>query len=727
MSSDNSSISMEVADQAINDQPKSENVDKTSNEEQSKSDNVALETDQKDLYAYLDHDFTTERFKLEVRGLPKFYGFGEFRKFLNEKLQLDASKIKPPKRGSGWAYICFRSEKSRDDAIKALHGVEWKKAKLSAQVAKPAPDPFIKRKMERKNAKPTPEDPTVDMSPETRVRLSTTPLYDMPYADQLKSKQKEIGIIVKTMCQQILNVNEDLKGWFDKQRKRYEGFPCELGEIVHSNTTDGYRNKCEFTIGMDVTGTKKMIGFRLASYASGSVAIGPIDELRHIPQKMKTAIKILEKFICDSDLAVFDPTTHQGYWKLVTARTTRLDHLMLIIGINPQSMTEEDLKNLQKKLKEFFEEPCNAEVGVTSLYFQTIVKKEAGGKGGGEIVHLSGSHYIEEQLLGMTFRISPEAFFQVNTLAAEELYKTAIELAKPLENTALLDVCCGTGTIGLSFAKHCDEVFGIEMIPTAIHDAKVNATQNTINNSEFFIGKAEDLLIPVINRTTQPNIVAIVDPPRAGLHQRALIALRKAKKLNKLVYISCDPKAAIKNLVDLARPNSKQYHGDPLVPVKAVPVDMFPHTKHCELIIYLERFSLIQKREQEKVQVKVNNIEEEKEKVEEQIIDLENQKLVEKLWEKVSNIEKETNKLEEKANNVENEVDTFFKEQNKIVEKAKNIEEGQVIDLVKESEKFAEKTKDMRNQVEKYKEELNVLRKEALELIEQVKKKRRIE
>lgn len=75
--------------------------------------------------------------------------------------------------------------------------------------------------------------------------------------------------------------------------------------------------------------------------------------------------------------------------------------------------------------------------------------------------------------------------------------------------------------------------------------------------------------------------------------QKALVSLRKAKRLKKLIYISCDPNAVIKNLVDLARPNSKQYFGEPLVPVKAVPVDMFPHTKHCELILYLERFSLL--------------------------------------------------------------------------------------------------------------------------------------
>jgi len=193
----------------------------------------------------------------------------------------------------------------------------------------------------------------------------------------------------------------------------------------------------------------------------------------------------------------------------------------------------------------------------------------------------------------MTFRISPEAFFQINSLGAEALYKTAIELANPSSDTALLDVCCGTGTIGLSFSKHCDEVLGIEIVPNAIKDAKKNAELNNITNCEFFAGKAEDILQPVINRTTKSNVIAIVDPPRAGLHQRALVSLRKAKRLKKLVYISCDPNAAIRNLVDLARPNSKQYHGEPLVPVKAVPVDMFPYTKHCELVLYLERFSLL--------------------------------------------------------------------------------------------------------------------------------------
>lgn len=117
----------ESKDSVVKDEPK-ENAAK-----QEPKENVA---NGEGLYDYLDRDdFTTEKFKIEIRGLPKHYGIGEFKKFLNEKLELNANKIKPPKRGSGWAYICFRSEESREKAIKLLNGIEWKHAKLTARVS----------------------------------------------------------------------------------------------------------------------------------------------------------------------------------------------------------------------------------------------------------------------------------------------------------------------------------------------------------------------------------------------------------------------------------------------------------------------------------------------------------------------------------------------------------------------------------------------------------------
>ncbi|EFN75142.1 tRNA (uracil-5-)-methyltransferase homolog A [Harpegnathos saltator] len=550
---------------------------------------------EKDPYAYLERDdFTSEKYKIEVRGLPKYYGIGEFKKLLNEKLDLQLCKVKPPRKGnkaSGWLYVCFRSEECRQRAISTINGTLWKNSKLTAQVAKPAPDPFVKKKLETASKRFKSDEENQNCSPMERIKLSTTPLWNMPYENQLEFKQKEMRSILIKIGQQMLKESRGLTDWINSQRKLYNGLPCELQNILSANVTEAYRNKCEFTIGRGSERNEIMIGFRLSSYTSGSTAVGPIDDLCHIPQNMKTAVKILETFICESDLEPFNPVDHSGYWRQVAARTTRAGHLMLIVGIHPQDLSGDELEKLRSQLRTFFETGEGAKACVTSLYFQTIDKKGIGGESNDTLYHVSGTEYIEETLLGMKFRVSPQAFFQVNTLGAEVLYKAVIDLAESTTDTALLDVCCGTGTIGLCFSKHCGEVLGIEVIPDAIKDAKENAIKNGVTNCEFFVGKAEDILSPVIQRATRSNITAVVDPPRAGLHQKALLTLRKVKKLSRLVYISCDPRAAMKNLVDLARPSSKQYLGEPLVPVKAIAVDMFPHTKHCELILCLERLS----------------------------------------------------------------------------------------------------------------------------------------
>ena len=129
-------VTDDVKENTVNETPKENAVDEKS--EKNAKDEAKEKTENgENVYAYLERDSsTTEKFKIEIRGLPKHYGIGEFRKFLNDKLQLKASKIKPPKRGSGWAYVCFRSEESRKKAITAINGVEWKRAKLTAQVKK---------------------------------------------------------------------------------------------------------------------------------------------------------------------------------------------------------------------------------------------------------------------------------------------------------------------------------------------------------------------------------------------------------------------------------------------------------------------------------------------------------------------------------------------------------------------------------------------------------------
>lgn len=551
-------------------------------------------------YAYIDRaDFTSEKFKIEIRGLPKFYGIGELKKLLNDKLKLGSNKVKPPARGSYWVYVCFRSEEERQNALVALNGYVWKNKTLTAEIAKPAPDPLVKKRRQetRKNGEcedDAKKQKTNYRSQEEWLKASTIPLWNVPYDKQIEQKQENIRQILVKMGHEILKGNPALKPWIELQRSKYHGLPCELWDVRASPVCDGYRNKCEFTVGINEETGERTVGFRLGSYVQGFTGVGPVDCLRHIPDRMKEAAKAFEKYVRSSDLGVFNPETHEGYWRQLMARlSTGTDQLMLVVGMHPQSLSEEELHTVKEQLKSFFTQGEGKNCNVASLYFQHIMRRQAG-KELPPLEHLMGETHIYETLLGLKFRVSPEAFFQINTSAAEVLYNSVAELACPTEDTTLIDICCGTGSIGLCLAKKCGQVLGLELLAQAVNDAKSNAENNGVTKCNFFVGKAEDSLSSVISRAVKEDILAVVDPPRAGLHQRALVQLRRTEKLRKLVFLSCDPKAAVKNFVDLSRPTSKMYHGAPLVPVCAVPVDMFPHTSHCELIIYFERVDLSQ-------------------------------------------------------------------------------------------------------------------------------------
>jgi len=203
---------------------------------------------------------------------------------------------------------------------------------------------------------------------------------------------------------------------------------------------------------------------------------------------------------------------------------------------------------------------------------------------------LFGDPTIVEKLWKFNISISPESFYQVNSKAAEALYGNVCHVASIDFNTTVLDICCGTGTIGICLAKHSGEVFGIELVLDAVRDATKNAEKNEVgSNCKFFAGRAEDLMDIVIAKSTRDKIVAVVDPPRAGLHSRVIQCIRKTDKIKSLVYVACDVRAAMKNFLDLCRPTSKAYRGVAFLPTKVLPVDMFPHTPGIEYVILFER------------------------------------------------------------------------------------------------------------------------------------------
>ncbi|XP_063227966.1 tRNA (uracil-5-)-methyltransferase homolog A-like [Bacillus rossius redtenbacheri] len=551
-----------------------------------------------DPYAYLDRcGFSSEKFKIEIRGLPKFYGIGELKKLLNSKLQLGSNKIKPPKKRSNWLYVCFRSDADRQAAIVALNGHTWKGSVLQAFEAKPAPDPLVnKRNHEMEDnvdggeAKKLKVDD--EKSLEERLRDSTTPLWNVTYCQQLEDKQKKVRSLLLSLSRDIVKANPTLAPWIKSQKAKHEGLPCELLPIRPSPVQDGYRNKCEFTVGLNEVTGEPTVGFRVGSYVRGFTGVGSVDCLKHVPQRMKEVAKLFEQFVRQSDLGVYNPETQEGNWRQLTVRLAhRTSQLMLIVGIHPQSLPDSSIDELKTGIRNFFQDGPERVGNVSSLYLQ-LIKKTMSGEEPPPLQHILGETHVLEELSGLRFRVSPQAFFQVNTPAAEVLYGAVAELAAPAPGAAVLDVCCGTGTIGLSLAQKTGQVLGIELSSQAVADAKENAALNQITNCEFFEGRAEDIMGSVISRVTGKDILATVDPPRPGLHQKALIQLRRAEKLKKLVFMSCDPKAAFKNFVDLARSSSKTFQGLPFVPVRAVAVDMFPHTVHCELVVLFERLDV---------------------------------------------------------------------------------------------------------------------------------------
>jgi 23S rRNA (uracil1939-C5)-methyltransferase len=199
---------------------------------------------------------------------------------------------------------------------------------------------------------------------------------------------------------------------------------------------------------------------------------------------------------------------------------------------------------------------------------------------GGDTRTLKGASFLEEELAGLRFRISPDAFFQTNTEMAERLYGAAAEFAALSGREKVLDLFSGIGTISLVLALDAAEVWGVELVEDAVADAIQNAKLNGVDNARFFAGDVRLVMRELLERSGSPDVV-VVDPPRAGLSQKVVRRIIEAEA-KRIVYVSCNP-------TTLA-PNARQLVDDGGYALKAVrPVDMFPQTPHIECVALLER------------------------------------------------------------------------------------------------------------------------------------------
>uniref|UniRef100_A0A8C8S1S6 tRNA (uracil(54)-C(5))-methyltransferase n=1 Tax=Pelusios castaneus TaxID=367368 RepID=A0A8C8S1S6_9SAUR len=548
-----------------------------------------------DMYRYIKGDlFTSEIYKVEIQNLPKYIGFNDVKKFL-AKYGLNPHKIKLFGKQT-FAFVTFKSEEERDKAMKVLHGVMWKSRYLSVRLAKPKADPIVKKRKKegedtelREAKRPALAKDSEEEPLSKQIADVVTPLWNIPYEEQLTKKKQECEQVLQKLTKEIGNSNKALLPWLFVQKQKYNKMCCPVEGVKASPLQTEYRNKCEFLIGVGLNQEDKTVGCRLGKYKGGSCAVvEPFDTI-HIPAVAKKVVKSFQDYIRSTPYSVYSPETYEGHWKQLTVRTSKNGHIMAIVYFNPQKLSKEELVDLRTSLAKCFTEGTGKDSGVTSLYFVEEGQRKSPNHEDLPLQHLAGDKYIYEELLGLKFRISPHAFFQVNTQAAEVLYKAIRDWAQLSQDSTVLDICCGTGTIGISLAKKVKKVIGIELCQEAVEDAKVNAQINELNNIEFHCGKAEDIVPSLINLLASHNLITIVDPPRAGLHSKVILALRRAEQLKKLIYVSCNPRAAINNFVDLCRAPSNRVKGTPFRPVKAMAVDLFPQTMHCELLLFFER------------------------------------------------------------------------------------------------------------------------------------------
>ncbi|NWI11994.1 TRM2A methyltransferase, partial [Crypturellus soui] len=550
-----------------------------------------------DVYRYIKGDlFTSEIYKVEIQNLPKYIGFNDVKKFL-AKYGLSPHKIKLFGKQT-FAFVTFKSEEERDRAMAVLHGALWKSRHLSVRLAKPKADPIAKKRKREEEETETREAKQPALrgagagaeEPLSRqIADVVTPLWNVPYAEQLARKKQECEQVLHKLTREIGNNNRALLPWLFVQKQKYNKMCCPVEGVKASPLQTEYRNKCEFLIGIGVNQEDKTVGCRLGKYKGGTCAVvEPFDTI-HIPAIAKKVVKAFQDYIRSTPYSVYSPETYEGHWKQLTVRTSRNNHIMAIVYFNPQKLSKEELADLKASLAKYFTEGMGKASGVTSLYFVEEGQRKSPNLEDLPLEHVAGDKYIYEELLGLKFRISPHAFFQVNTEAAEVLYTTIREWAQLNQESTVLDICCGTGTIGISLAKKVKKVIGVELCQEAVQDARVNAQMNELNNVEFYCGKAEDIVPSLINVLAPQNLITIVDPPRAGLHSKVILAIRRAEHLKKLIYVSCNPRAAMNNFVDLCRAPSNRVKGAAFRPVKAMAVDLFPQTRHCELLIFFER------------------------------------------------------------------------------------------------------------------------------------------
>jgi 23S rRNA (uracil1939-C5)-methyltransferase len=340
---------------------------------------------------------------------------------------------------------------------------------------------------------------------------------------------------------------------------RLEGF--ELEPIVPAVEQWRYRNKLEYSFGTEPATGELICGF----HAPGSwERIEHIEDCLLASEAGNAARRAALDWCREHGLGAYDRRAQAGLLRnLVVREGRRTGELQVRIVTSDERV---DLDGFAEA------------VGAGSvLWTRALDVGETTAGGVTEVLH--GTEAIEEELAGLRFRVSADAFFQTNTEMAERLYALAGEYAGLQGWERLFDLFCGIGTIGLSLSRRAGEVWGLEIVEEAIADAIANARRNEIDNARFFAGDVRLALRELVETAGRPDVL-VVDPPRAGLSAKVVRRVIEAAP-SRIVYVSCNPTTLAPNAAQLVEA------GYALRRVR--PVDMFPQTPHIECVALLER------------------------------------------------------------------------------------------------------------------------------------------
>lgn len=361
----------------------------------------------------------------------------------------------------------------------------------------------------------------------------------LTYNEQVKFKQKQVVDILRKTAGK-------------------EDFP--VSPVIESIKTIKYRNKAQIPVQM-VNGILTT-GF----YRKNSHSLIPVEDFYIQHPEIDAVVLFLRDEFRKINLQAYDEKTRKGWLRnIVVRRGFHTSEMMVSLVVTSKKLPE-NVDLVIDKLVEYFTNIKSVQLNINNGTGSFILGKE--------FVLLYGKDFITDLMLDKTYQISAPAFYQVNTPQAEKLYETAFEFAELKPGDTVIDAYSGIGTIGISMADRVAEVYGMEVVPAAVENAKRNAQLNELENTHYEVGTAEKIMPKWIDEGIKPDVI-FVDPPRKGLDE-TFIKSATATNPRRIVYISCNPATFARDVV--------RFENEGYILDKVQPVDLFPQTHHIELV-----------------------------------------------------------------------------------------------------------------------------------------------